>query len=127
MVVGVPILAAGGGTAVLGILHALMQNDVKRVLAYSTIEISAYLCRAWTGAGVRHEWMARRRCAGFDRGPVHVLNHALFKSILFFGAGAVLTATGERNMDRLGGLIHPMRSRVRVPRCVCRYLCAAAA
>jgi formate hydrogenlyase subunit 3/multisubunit Na+/H+ antiporter MnhD subunit len=106
---GVPILAAGGGTAVLGILHALMQNDVKRVLAYSTIENIGVI---FAGLGLAlafdtNGWPAAGALA-LTAALFHVLNHALFKSILFFGAGAVLTATGERNMDRLGGLIHPM-------------------
>ncbi len=106
---GVPILAAGGGTAVLGILHALMQNDVKRVLAYSTIENIGVI---FAGLGLAlafdtNGWPAAGALA-LTASLFHVLNHALFKSILFFGAGAVLTATGERNMDRLGGLIHPM-------------------
>ena len=58
----------------------------------------------------------------------HVLNHALFKSLLFFGAGAVLTATGERDMERLGGLIHRMpRTAFAVPRRLRRDLGAAAA
>jgi len=113
MVVGVPILAAGGGTAVLGILHALMQNDVKRVLAYSTIENIGVI---FAGLGLAlafdtNGWPAAGALA-LTAALFHVLNHALFKSILFFGAGAVLTATGERNMDRLGGLIHRCRSRV---------------
>ena len=106
---GIPILAAGGGTAVLGILHALMQNDVKRVLAYSTIENIGVI---FAGLGLAlafdtNGWPAAGALA-LTAALFHVLNHALFKSILFFGAGAVLTATGERNMDRLGGLIHPM-------------------
>ena len=58
----------------------------------------------------------------------HVLNHSIFKSLLFFGAGAVLTATGERNMEQLGGLIHRMpRTAVAVPRRLRRDLGAAAA
>jgi len=56
--------------------------------------------------------MARRRCVALTAALFHVLNHALFKSILFFGAGAVLTATGERNMDRLAASSTRCRSRV---------------
>jgi len=106
---GIPILAAGGGTAVLGILYAIMQNDLKRVLAYSTIENIGVI---FAGLGLAlafdtNGWPAAGALA-LTAALFHVLNHALFKSILFFGAGAVLTATGERRMDRLGGLIHPM-------------------
>jgi len=86
-----------------------MQNDVKRVLAYSTIENIGVI---FAGLGLAlafdtNGWPAAGALA-LTAALFHVLNHALFKSILFFGAGAVLTATGERNMDRLGGLIHPM-------------------
>ncbi|HUZ90618.1 MAG TPA: hydrogenase 4 subunit B [Methylocella sp.] len=106
---GLPILAAGGGTAVLGILYALMQVDVKRVLAYSTIENIGVI---FAGLGLAlafdtNGWPAAGALA-LTAALFHVFNHALFKSILFFGAGAVLTATGERSMDRLGGLIHAM-------------------
>ncbi|QBR71651.1 hydrogenase 4 subunit B [Beijerinckiaceae bacterium] len=106
---GVPVLAAGGGTAVMGILYALMQTDLKRVLAYSTIEniglifVGLGLALAFDAAGLRAAGALALTAALF-----HVLNHMLFKSVLFFGAGAVLTATGERQMDRLGGLIHHM-------------------
>jgi hydrogenase-4 component B len=106
---GVPVLATGGGTAVLGILYALMQTDLKRVLAYSTIEniglifVGLGLALAFDAAGLRTAGALALTAALF-----HVLNHMLFKSILFFGAGAVLTSTGERRMDHLGGLIHHM-------------------
>ena len=105
----VPILAAGGGTAVLGILYALMQGDIKRVLAYSTIENIGVI---FAGLGLALAFDANGRPAAgalaLTAAFFHILNHALFKSVLFFGAGAVLTATGERRLDRLGGLIHPM-------------------
>ncbi len=58
---------------------------------------------------------------------LHVFNHSLFKSLLFFGAGAVLTATGERDMEHLGGLIHRMPlTGLRLPRRLRRHLGAAA-
>src|SRR5579883_1964905 len=106
---GVPILAAGGGTAAVGILYALMETDLKRVLACSTIEnigvifaglglAAAFHANGWSTAGA----------LALTAALFHVLNHTLFKSVLFFGAGAVLTATGERSMERLGGLIHRM-------------------
>jgi len=106
---GVPILSIGGGTAVLGVLYALMQSDLKRVLAYSTIEniglifVGLGLALAFEANGFRTAGALALTAALF-----HVFNHALFKSLLFFGAGAVLVATGEREMDRLGGLIHRM-------------------
>ncbi len=106
---GLPVLAAGGGSAVLGVLYALMQNDLKRVLAYSTIENIGLI---FVGLGLTIAFEANgfhaAAALALTAALFHVFNHALFKSILFFGAGAVLTATGERQMDRLGGLIHKM-------------------
>ena len=105
----VVLLALGGVTAVLGILHALMETDLKRLLAYSTIEnigfifVSLGLALAFRANGM--EWAA---ALALTAALFHVLNHSLFKSLLFFGAGAVLTATGERDMEKLGGLIHRM-------------------
>lgn len=106
---GVVVLIIGGGTAALGVLYALMQSDVKRVLAYSTIEnigiifIGLGLAIAFDANGMPAPAALAMTAALF-----HVFNHALFKSALFFGAGAVLTATGERRMEQLGGLIHRM-------------------
>jgi formate hydrogenlyase subunit 3/multisubunit Na+/H+ antiporter MnhD subunit len=106
---GLPVLAIGGGTAALGILYALIQTDLKRVLAYSTIENIGLIFVA-LGLAIAFEANAFHAAAALalTAALFHVFNHALFKSVLFFGAGAVLTATGERQMDRLGGLIHRM-------------------
>jgi hydrogenase-4 component B len=106
---GAPVMALGAGTAVLGVLHALMQNDLKRVLAYSTIENIGLI---FAGLGLALAFKAN----GFGGAAAlaataalfHALNHAVFKSLLFFGAGAVLTSTGERGMERLGGLLNRM-------------------
>jgi formate hydrogenlyase subunit 3/multisubunit Na+/H+ antiporter MnhD subunit len=104
-----PVLVVGGLTAALGVLSALLQSDIKRVLAYSTIEniglifVGLGLALAFTANGLPGAGALALTAALF-----HVLNHALFKSALFFGAGAVLTATGERSLERLGGLIHRM-------------------
>ncbi|MGV7214386.1 hydrogenase 4 subunit B [Bradyrhizobium sp. UFLA05-112] len=103
------VLLVGGPTATLGVLYALMQRDIKRVLAYSTIEnigiifTGLGLALAFKAQGV--DWVA---ALAFTAAMLHVFNHALFKSLLFFGAGAVLEATGARDMEKLGGLIHRM-------------------
>lgn len=103
------ILFLGGITAVMGILYALMEQDLKRLLAYSTIEnvgvifVSLGLALAFQANG-----LALAAALAFTAALFHVLNHSFFKSLLFFGAGAVLNATGERNMEKLGGLIHTM-------------------
>ena len=104
-----PVLIAGGGTAVIGILHALIQTDFKRLLAYSTIE-NIGLVFAGLGLALAFEADGLHAAAALalTAALFHVFNHALFKSVLFFGAGAVLTATGRRNLDALGGLIHRM-------------------
>jgi hydrogenase-4 component B len=103
------VLAAGGITAVMGVLYALMQNDLKRVLAYSTIEnIGIIFAALGLALAFKAEGFASASALALTAGLFHVFNHALFKSLLFFGTGAVLSATGERDMDRLGGLIHRM-------------------
>jgi hydrogenase-4 component B len=103
------VLALGSITAVMGILYAMMEKDLKRLLAYSTIENIGII---FTGLGLALAFQANgsrlAAALAFTAALFHVLNHSFFKSLLFFGAGAVLTATGERDMDRLGGLIHRM-------------------
>ncbi|HKU06174.1 MAG TPA: hydrogenase 4 subunit B [Bradyrhizobium sp.] len=106
---GALVLAVGGLSAVLGVLQALMQDDTKRLLAYSTIEnIGIVFIGLGLALAFRANGMEAAAALAMTAALLHVLNHALFKSLLFFGAGAVLVATGERNMDRLGGLIHRM-------------------
>jgi formate hydrogenlyase subunit 3/multisubunit Na+/H+ antiporter MnhD subunit len=119
---GIPLLVLGAASAVLGVLYALMQADVKRVLAYSTIENIGFV---FVGLGLALAF----RATGFQAAAalamtaalLHVFNHMLFKSALFFGAGAVLTSTGERDLEQLGGLIH------RMPRTAFAVLVSAAA
>jgi formate hydrogenlyase subunit 3/multisubunit Na+/H+ antiporter MnhD subunit len=103
------VLAAGGATAVMGVLYALMQRDLKRVLAYSTIEnIGIIFAALGLALAFKAHGMAFAAALAFTAALLHVFNHALFKSLLFCGAGAVLTSTGERDMEKLGGLIHRM-------------------
>ena len=102
------VLALGGITTVLGVLYALMQHDLKRLLAYHTVENIGII---FIGLGLALAFRANMPWAAalaLTAALFHVLNHSMFKSLLFFGAGAVLTATGERNMEQLGGLIHRM-------------------
>jgi hydrogenase-4 component B len=112
-----PVPAAAGGVviglgaagALLGIAFALGQNDLKRLLAYSSVEnigvIMIGLGAALLGAAHGHAGWGRLALAG---ALLHVWNHGLFKSLLFFGAGSVLHATGTREMSRLGGLWRAM-------------------
>ncbi|WP_419696197.1 hydrogenase 4 subunit B [Mesorhizobium muleiense] len=106
---GVVVLFLGGLTAVLGILYALMEKDIKRLLAYSTIEnIGVIFVSLGLALAFKANAMPSAAALALTAALFHVLNHSFFKSLLFFGAGAVLTATGERNMEKLGGLIHRM-------------------
>jgi formate hydrogenlyase subunit 3/multisubunit Na+/H+ antiporter MnhD subunit len=103
------VLSLAGITTVLGVLYALMQHDLKRLLAYHTVEnigiiyIGLGLALAFRASGM--DWAA---ALALTAALFHVLNHSVFKSLLFFGSGAVLVVTGERDMERLGGLIHRM-------------------
>lgn len=105
----VVVLALGSITAVLGILSALMEKDLKRLLACSTIEnigvifVSLGLALAFQANG-----FGLAAALAFTAALFHVLNHSFFKSALFFGAGAVLSSTDEGDMEKLGGLIHRM-------------------
>jgi formate hydrogenlyase subunit 3/multisubunit Na+/H+ antiporter MnhD subunit len=104
---GLLVLAIGGLTAIFGILSALVETDIKRALACSTIEnvgivfICLGLALVFSADG-----FATAAALALTAALFHMLNHSLFKSLLFMGAGAVLTATGTRDMDQLGGLIH---------------------
>jgi formate hydrogenlyase subunit 3/multisubunit Na+/H+ antiporter MnhD subunit len=105
----VVILAIGSATAVLGILHAVLQADLKRLLAYSTIEnVGVIFVGLGLALAFERSAMASAAALALTAALFHVFNHSLFKSLLFFGAGAVLTATGERDSERLGGLIRRM-------------------
>jgi len=103
------VLAIGGITAVMGVLYALMQHDLKRLLAYHTVENIGII---FIGLGLALAFKAHGNAIAaalaLTAGLFHVFNHSVFKSLLFFGAGAVLNATGERDMEHLGGLIHRM-------------------
>ena len=105
----VPVLLIAAVTALLGVLYALMEHDLKRLLAYHTVEnigiifIGLGLALAFEASGLR-----AAAALAFAAAIFHVFNHSLFKSLLFMGSGAVLNATGERDMEHLGGLIKAM-------------------
>src|ERR671918_933949 len=103
------VLFLGGATAVLGVLYALMQHDLKRLLAYHTVEnIGIIFIGLALAMAFQANAMGLAAALALTAALFHVLNHSLFKSLLFFGSGAVLVATGERDMEQLGGLIHRM-------------------
>ncbi len=103
------VLAIAGATTVMGVLYALMQHDLKRLLAYHTVEnIGIIFIGLGLALAFKTYGMVFPAALALTAALFHVFNHSLFKSLLFFGAGAVLTATGERDMEHLGGLIHRM-------------------
>ncbi len=106
---GLVPLAAGLATAFYGAVFAAVQTDMKRLLAYSSIENMGLV---FTGLGLAIVFfgtgMHLAAALALAATLYHSLNHAFMKSLLFLGTGSVLHATGERNLGRLGGLIHRM-------------------
>jgi hydrogenase-4 component B len=94
----------------LGVVYALGQNDIKRLLAYSSVEnigiILIGLGIGMIGVAIGNPIMAT---LGFCGGMLHVLNHSIFKSLLFMGAGVVVHKTGTRSINALGGLLKKMK------------------
>ncbi|HJQ65484.1 MAG TPA: proton-conducting transporter membrane subunit, partial [Gemmatimonadales bacterium] len=99
------VLGLGVTSGVLGVLWALAQHDLKRLLAYHSVEnIGIILMGLGAGAlGITYQ-IPLVAVLGFAGAILHTLNHALFKSLLFLAAGATVHATGTRDLDRLGGL-----------------------
>ncbi|MDP3980185.1 MAG: proton-conducting transporter membrane subunit [Chlamydiota bacterium] len=106
---GYLLIAIGIVSAILGVLFALAQHDLKRLLAYSSIEnigiISIGLGLGILGISLNNPVLA---VIGFTSGLLHVINHAFFKGLLFLGSGAVWHETGTRKIDVLGGLLKKM-------------------
>ncbi|HVY64092.1 MAG TPA: hydrogenase 4 subunit B [Gammaproteobacteria bacterium] len=106
---GLVPLAVGLFTAVYGVVFAAAQTDMKRLLAFSSIENMGIL---FTGVGLAIVFQGTGMHALASLALVavlyHAVNHAFMKSLLFTGTGSVLHATGERNLGKLGGLIHRM-------------------
>lgn len=106
---GAIVLVFGLVSAVMGVLYALMQHDLKRLLAYHSVEnigiilIGLGLAMIFTSFN-----LPMLAALALIAGLYHTMNHAMFKGLLFMGAGAVLHATNERNMEEMGGLIHRM-------------------
>ncbi len=106
---GALALGLGLVTALMGVVFAAVQVDMKRLLAYSSIENIGLLFAA-IGLSLLFSAYGMRPVAALalTAALYHVASHALFKSLLFVGTGAVLHATGERNLGRLGGLMRAM-------------------
>ncbi|MDF2465831.1 MAG: hyfB [Ramlibacter sp.] len=106
---GVVLLALGLATALFGVVFSAAQVDMKRLLAYSSIE-NIGLLFAGIGLAVLFSAYGMKPMAALalTAALYHVASHAFFKSLLFLGTGAVLHATGERSLGKLGGLIRYM-------------------
>jgi hydrogenase-4 component B len=106
---GAIVLVFGLVSAVMGVLYALMQHDLKKLLAYHSVEnIGIILIGVGLALLFTSFHLPLLAALALVAGLYHTLNHALFKGLLFMGAGAVLHATHERNMEEMGGLIHRM-------------------
>lgn len=107
--IGQIVLATGMVTGVLGVVYALAKQDIKQLLAYSSVEnigiILIGLGIGMVGVSEQNQAMA---FFGFAGAFLHVFNHSIFKSLLFMGAGAVLHQAKTKNIDQLGGLMKRM-------------------
>jgi hydrogenase-4 component B len=103
------VLGAGTVSALLGVLYALMEHDLKRLLAYHSVE-NIGIIFIGIGAGMMFQSFGLPTLAtlGIVAGMYHTINHACFKGLLFLGAGSVVHAMGTRNMEEMGGLIKRM-------------------
>jgi len=106
---GVIVLAAGLVTALYGVVFSAVQSDMKRLLAYSSVEnIGLVFVAAGLAIMFRAYDMHALAALALTAMLYHALNHAFFKSLLFLATGSVLHATRERALGKLGGLIHRM-------------------
>ena len=104
---GLVTMGAGAITAAIGILYALRERDIKRFLAFSTIENTGIIVTAFGAAMVFQAYRLPALSAFLlIAGLYHVANNGCYKTLLFLEAGVVEHATGTRDMDRLGGLVH---------------------
>jgi len=103
------VLGLGAISALLGVLYALMEHDLKRLLAYHSVEnIGIILIGIGAGLIFHSYGLMTLAALGFIGGLYHTINHATFKGLLFLGAGSVLHATGTRDMEKMGGLVKRM-------------------
>jgi len=106
---GAALLIAGAASSVIGVLYALVEHDLKRLLAFHSIEnIGIILLGIGSAALYRVAGLDALALLGLIAALYHTVNHAAFKALLFLGAGAVVHATGTRNMEAMGGLIKRM-------------------
>lgn len=110
---GLTILIVGAISSVLGVLYALMEHDLKRLLAYHSVEnIGIILLGIGMAMVFKSNSMHLLSAMAVTAGLYHTLNHALFKGLLFLGAGSVLHATHTKDMEKMGGLLKIGRAHV---------------
>jgi hydrogenase-4 component B len=109
MWMGTVVLGLGVASALLGVLYALMAHDLKRLLAWHSIENIGIILMGF-GAALMFRSLGQANLAALAliAALYHTLNHAIFKGLLFLGAGSVVQATHTRNMEKMGGLIRRM-------------------
>ncbi len=106
---GMLVLVTGVVSALLGVLYALMEHDLKRLLAYHSIENIGIILMGFGSAMLFRSFGHPQLAAlALIAGLFHTLNHGVFKCLLFLGSGSVLQSTGMRNMEEMGGLIRRM-------------------
>ncbi len=106
---GEMVLILGLISAVMGILYALMEHNLKRLLAYSSVEnIGIILIGIGLAMVFTSYHLPLLAALALTAGLYHTLNHAMYKGLLFMGAGALIHATEEHDMEKMGGLIHKM-------------------
>jgi hydrogenase-4 component B len=106
---GGALLVIGAASAVLGVLYAMVDSDLKRLLAYSSVEnIGIILLGVGAAMLFQTHNFSSLAALALVASLYHTLNHAVFKSLLFMGAGAVLFSAHTRNMEEMGGLIKRM-------------------
>jgi len=106
---GFMVLTIGAVSALLGVMYALMEHDLKSLLAYHSVEnIGIILMGIGAGMIFQSYGLTHLAALGLLAGLYHTINHAMFKGLLFMGAGSLLHATHTRNMEEYGGLIRKM-------------------
>src|SRR5205085_690435 len=106
---GWTLIAIGASSGVLGVLFALAQHDLKRLLAYSSVEnIGIVLLGIGLGVLGLATGVPALAVIGFAAGLLHILNHSIFKGLLFLGAGAVQHGAHSLELEKLGGLLKRM-------------------
>ncbi len=106
---GIAIIIIGAVSSILGVLYALMEHDMKKLLAYHSVEnIGIILLGIGASMMFRSNGLYSLASIALIAGLYHVLNHAVFKGLLFLGAGSVMHAAHTKNMEDLGGLIKTM-------------------